>query len=73
LKRIITSSSNEGDVVLDPFCSCGTTIAAAQALNRRWIGIDITNLAITLIRSRLTDTFAGKAEYEVVGAMSPRF
>jgi DNA modification methylase len=67
LERIIKASSNEGDTVLDPFCGCGTTIAAAQKLNRRWIGIDITNLAITLIRSRLTDTFAGAAKYEVIG------
>ena len=67
LDRIVAASSNAGDVVLDPFCGCGTTIASAQRLSRRWIGIDITNLAITLIRSRLTDTFAGTAEYEVVG------
>lgn len=67
LERILTASSNEGDTVLDPFCGCGTTIAAAQKLNRRWIGIDITNLAISLIRSRLTDTFAGVAQYEVIG------
>ena len=67
LERIINSSSNVGDVVLDPFCGCGTTIAAAQRLNRRWIGIDITALAITLIRSRLADTFAGAAQYEVIG------
>lgn len=67
LERIIIASSNERDVVLDPFCGCGTTIAAAQRMNRRWIGIDITNLAITLIRGRLTDTFAGRAEYEVIG------
>ena len=49
LERIIAASSNEGDVVLDPFCGCGTTVAAAQKLKRRWIGIDITHLAITLI------------------------
>ena len=67
LERIIAVSSNEGDVVLDPFCGCGTTIAAAQKLGRRWLGIDITHLAITLIRSRLTDTFDGKAAYEVLG------
>lgn len=67
LERIISASSNEGDTVLDPFCGCGTTIAAAQKLNRRWIGIDITNLAIALIRGRLTDTFGGTAEYEVIG------
>lgn len=67
LERIISVSSNEGDTVLDPFCGCGTTIAAAQKLNRRWLGIDITHLAITLIRSRLTDAFSGSTPYEVVG------
>ena len=67
LERIIAASSSEGDIILDPFCGCGTTIAAAQKLNRRWIGIDITNLAITLIRSRLADSFAGTAKYEVIG------
>lgn len=67
LERIISASSIEGDTVLDPFCGCGTTIAAAQKLNRRWIGIDITHLAITLIRSRLTDTFGTAAAYEVIG------
>jgi site-specific DNA-methyltransferase (adenine-specific) len=46
LERFIQASSNEGDVVLDPFCGCGTTIAAAQKLNRLWIGIDITHLSI---------------------------
>ncbi len=67
LDRIISASSKEGDLVLDPFCGCGTTIAAAQKLNRRWIGIDVTNLAITLIRSRLSDTFSSSIEYEVIG------
>jgi hypothetical protein len=57
LERIIKASSNPGDVVLDPFCGCGTTIAAAQALGRSWIGIDITHLAITLIKQRLKDSF----------------
>jgi DNA modification methylase len=57
LERIINASSNPGDVVLDPFCGCGTTIAAAQALGRLWIGIDITHLAITLIKQRLKDSF----------------
>jgi site-specific DNA-methyltransferase (adenine-specific) len=57
LERIINASSNVGDVVLDPFCGCGTTIAAAQALGRSWIGIDITHLAITLIKQRLKDSF----------------
>jgi DNA modification methylase len=57
LERIILSSCPEGGVVLDPFCGCGTTIAAAQALGRPWIGIDITHLAITLIKQRLKDSF----------------
>lgn len=67
LERIIQASSNEGDVVLDPFCGCGTTIAAAQRLSRKWIGIDITHLAITLIRHRLFSAYGGKAEYDVIG------
>ena len=69
LARIIEASSNEGDVVLDPFCGCGTTIAAAQALGRQWIGIDVTNLAITLIRHRLKDTYGDDIEqaYQVIG------
>jgi DNA modification methylase len=69
LERIISSSSNPGDVVLDPFCGCGTTIAAAQKLNRRWIGIDITHLAVNLIKVRLADTFGSRIadKYRVVG------
>ena len=68
LERIINASSNEGDVVLDPFCGCGTAVAAAERLNRRWIGIDITHLAITLIRHRLHDAFGEDLRpYEVVG------
>jgi adenine specific DNA methylase Mod len=59
LERIIKSSSNEGDLVLDPFCGCGTTIHAAQKLNRGWIGIDITHLAISLIEKRMKDAFPG--------------
>ncbi|MCI0440863.1 MAG: site-specific DNA-methyltransferase, partial [Chloroflexi bacterium] len=57
LERIIQASSNEGDLVLDPFCGCGTAIAVAERLKRRWIGIDITHIAITLMRHRLHDTF----------------
>ncbi|NJL58788.1 MAG: site-specific DNA-methyltransferase [Desulfobacteraceae bacterium] len=53
LERIIQASSNEGDRVLDPFAGCGTTIAAAEKLNRKWIGIDITHLAISLLKNRL--------------------
>lgn len=67
LERIIASSSNEGDLVLDPFCGCGTTIAAAQALNRRWTGIDITHLAINLIRTRLRDSYGTSAKFVVIG------
>jgi len=69
LARIIKASSHEGDVVLDPFCGCGTTIAAAQKLGRRWIGIDITHLAINLIRHRLKDAHgdAVASTYAVVG------
>lgn len=67
LERIIGASSNEGDVVLDPFCGCGTAVAVAQKLKRQWIGIDITHLAITLIRHRLKDIFGGEAQYQVVG------
>jgi hypothetical protein len=59
LERVLEASSNEGDVVLDPFCSCGTTIHAAQKLKRTWIGIDITHLAISLIEKRLKDAFPG--------------
>ena len=61
LERILSASSNEGDVVLDPFCGCGTTVHAAQKLNRQWIGIDITHLAISLIERRLKDAFPGIA------------
>lgn len=67
LERIIKASSNEGDVVLDPFCGCGTTIAAAQAFGRSWIGIDITHLAITLMKTRLRDSFGDAAMFKVIG------
>jgi len=65
LERIIATSSNPGDAVLDPFCGCGTTIAAAEKLGRRWLGIDVTYLAISLIKSRLTA--AGASDYTVLG------
>ena len=69
LERILKASSNEGDVVLDPFCGCGTTVQVAQRLNRRWIGIDITHLAINLIKTRLSDTFGPemRTAYDVIG------
>jgi len=66
LGRILSASSNPGDVVLDPFCGCGTTIHAAQKLGRQWLGIDVTHLAISLIERRLKDAFPDLA-YEVVG------
>ena len=69
LERIIEASSNEGDVVLDPFCGCGTAVAVAERLKRRWIGIDVTHLAISLMKSRLHDTFGTQlSPYDVVGA-----
>ncbi|HXG56219.1 MAG TPA: DNA methyltransferase [Vicinamibacterales bacterium] len=69
LSRILSASSDEGHVVLDPFCGCGTTIAAAQKLNRRWIGIDVTHLAIGLIKKRLSDAYGEsiKDTYDVIG------
>ena len=66
LERIIKASSNEGDTVLDPFCGCGTALVAAQKLNRRWIGIDITHLAIAVMKSRLEESFPG-IQFEVIG------
>jgi DNA modification methylase len=69
LERIILASSNEGDVVLDPFCGCGTAIAVAQRLKRRWVGIDITHLAVNLMKHRLLFAFGEgvKAQYDVIG------
>jgi DNA modification methylase len=67
LERIIKTSSNPGDVVLDPFCGCGMTIDAAEKLGRKWIGIDVTQLATSLIKSRLRDTYGNKLEIIIVG------
>ncbi len=69
LERVIQASSNEGDVVLDPFCGCGTAVAAAQKLNRQWLGIDVTHLAVALMKSRLRTAFNldPGADYAVVG------
>jgi len=67
LERIIQSSCPEGGIVLDPFCGCGTTIAAAQKLGLPWIGIDITFLAITLMKVRLRDSFGDAAKFKVLG------
>ena len=69
LERIIQASSNEGDVVLDPFCGCGTAVAAGEKLNRQWIGIDVTHLAVALMKSRLKTAFGldPVKDYDVVG------
>ena len=69
LERIVSASSNPGDVLLDPFCGCGTAIAAAHRLGRRWLGIDITHLSVALMKYRLADMFDLKAgaDYEVIG------
>ena len=68
LERIINASSNEGDVVLDPFCGCGTAVVVAERLNRPWIGIDITHLAISLMKSRLRDSFGNNLRpYQIFG------
>jgi site-specific DNA-methyltransferase (adenine-specific) len=65
LERIISTSSNPGDIVLDPFCGCGTAVVAAQKLGRHWVGIDVTYLAIAVMRARLKDTF-GLTDVEVI-------
>jgi site-specific DNA-methyltransferase (adenine-specific) len=69
LERVIEASSNEGDVVLDPFCGCGTAVVVAQKMKRQWIGIDVTHLAVGLIKFRLLHSFGLKAgkDYEVIG------
>lgn len=67
LERIIAASSNEGDLVLDPFCGCGTAVVAAQTLGRRWIGIDVTHLAVNLMKRRLRDTFGEDLPFDVYG------
>ncbi len=68
MERIIQTSSKEKCLILDPFCGCGTTIAAAEHLHRRWIGIDITHLAVTLMKRRLEDHFPDDlSPYEVIG------
>jgi hypothetical protein len=67
IERVILASSQENEIVLDPFCGCGTTIAVAQKLNRNWIGIDITYLSISLIRNRLRDVFGDDVNYKIIG------
>jgi site-specific DNA-methyltransferase (adenine-specific) len=58
LERIVSVSSNEGDLVLDPFCGCGTTVEAAETLGRKWIGIDVAARAIEMVKDRLDRKFA---------------
>lgn len=74
LKRIIAASSNPDDLVLDPFCGCGTTIAAANELGRRWIGIDVTYIAIDLIQKRLRAQYGDTilAQFEIGGIPKDR-
>ena len=67
MERIIEASCPKDGVVLDPFCGCGTTVHAAQKLGRRWIGIDITYLAINLIKRRLRDAFGDEVQFEEMG------
>ncbi|MEP7354303.1 MAG: DNA methyltransferase [Acidobacteriota bacterium] len=67
LERIIAAGSKEDDVVLDPFCGCGTAVHAAQKLNRQWVGIDITHLAISLIEKRLKTAFGTHCKFDVLG------
>ena len=66
LERIIQASSNPGDIILDPFCGCGTAVAAAEKLGRRWLGIDITHLAISVMKSRMLEMFPGIA-FQTIG------
>jgi len=66
LERIIAASSNPGDVVLDPFCGCGTAVDAAQKLGRQWIGIDVTHVAIGMIENRMREGYPG-IEFETIG------
>ena len=69
LERIIEASSGEGDVVLDPFCGCGTAVVAAETLGRKWIGIDVTHLAVALMKNRLKTKFDldPNVDYDVIG------
>ena len=69
LHRLIELTTEPGDVVLDPFCGCGTTVDAAQSLSRRWIGIDVTTLAVDLIDARLRHTYGERIRdtYEILG------
>lgn len=67
LERIVESSCPKGGQVLDPFCGCGTAVAVAERLDRRWTGIDITILATNLIKSRLLAAFGEEVDFSVIG------
>lgn len=69
IERILALASEEGSLVLDPFCGCGTTVDAAQKMGRKWIGIDVTTLAVDLIDARLRHTYgeAIRDTYEILG------
>jgi DNA modification methylase len=71
LERIILASTNPGGLVLDPFCGCGTTIDAAEKNGRDWIGIDVTQLAISLIKNRLQDTYGRRLKFESSSRREP--
>ncbi|MGI0085757.1 MAG: DNA methyltransferase, partial [Nitrososphaerales archaeon] len=66
LERIINACTDEGDWILDPFCGCGTAITTAEKMNRHWVGIDITYLAINLVRNRLKGAFPN-TKYKIEG------
>ncbi|MDN4608196.1 DNA methyltransferase [Sporosarcina highlanderae] len=67
LERILLAATNPGDTILDPFCGCGTAVVAAERLGRKWIGIDITHIAITTIKDRLNDEFGMLANFNIQG------
>jgi site-specific DNA-methyltransferase (adenine-specific) len=67
LERIVAGSSKPGDIVLDPFCGCGTAVDAAQKLGRQWVGIDVTHLAIGLIEKRMREGYGDAVQFETIG------
>jgi len=67
LEKIINSSSNEGDIILDAFCGCGTALAVSQILKRKWIGIDISPSAISLIKRRLNKIGVSETDIDIIG------
>lgn len=72
LERIIKASSNEGDLVADFFCGCGTTMAVAEKMNRRWLGVDISHLAVRLIVKRLSDPYEGESQQRIITSTSQK-